>query len=198
MSSDANKQFPSPLVGLAGWVVPGLGYVLIGERARGIIVGTTVVLTFVLGLLLGGVRVVDVPGYTARGERKQLNTPTGPTWALTSRPLAEMLGKPWYIAQTLAGPMNMIATYGSIYVAHELQEPASTARIYDIGTLYTAVAGMLNLLAIIDAVHRSSKPRAASSSSSKSSSSSSPTSSSSPSSSSSLKSSSSSSKAGGA
>jgi hypothetical protein len=155
-----NKQIASPLVGLAGWLVPGLGYVLIGQRMRGVIIGSTIVFTFIFGLLLGGVRVVDVPGYTNSGERKQLNTASGEIWALTSKPLAEVLGKPWYIAQTLVGPMNMAATYGSIYVAKQLQQPASTARIYDIGTLYTAVAGMLNLLAIIDAVHRSSKPRA--------------------------------------
>ena len=34
----------------------------------------------------------------------------------------------------------------------------STARIFDIGTLYTAVAGMLNLLVIIDATYRSTRP----------------------------------------
>jgi hypothetical protein len=33
-------------------------------------------------------------------------------------------------------------------------QPASHARVSDIGTLYTAVAGMLNLMAIIDSSYR--------------------------------------------
>jgi len=33
-------------------------------------------------------------------------------------------------------------------------QPASHARVSDIGILYTAVAGMLNLMAIIDASYR--------------------------------------------
>jgi hypothetical protein len=32
--------------------------------------------------------------------------------------------------------------------------PAAKSRLGEIGTLYTAIAGMLNLLAIIDASHR--------------------------------------------
>jgi hypothetical protein len=35
--------------------------------------------------------------------------------------------------------------------------PKSHARLAEIGTLYTAVAGMLNLLAIIDSSYRASQ-----------------------------------------
>jgi len=143
-------------VALAGWLLPGLGYVLIGQWARGVIVGVTILLTFVLGLLIGGVRVIDVPGYDTDGSARYVNTQSGPVWALRARPPAEIFAKPWYIAQSIVGPVNWLATYGSIRVA-AAGHPAATARVYDIGTLYTAVAGMLNLLVIIDAAYRSTK-----------------------------------------
>ena len=50
---------PPPLVALAGWLVPGLGYWLIGQKARGTTIGLTVVSMFLFGMLVGGVRTVD-------------------------------------------------------------------------------------------------------------------------------------------
>src|SRR2546428_6813112 len=49
------------LVAVAAWALPGLGYVLIGHRARGITVGVVIVLLFVFGLLIGGARALEVP-----------------------------------------------------------------------------------------------------------------------------------------
>lgn len=148
-----------PLVALAGWVVPGLGYILIGERARGLIAGTTILLTFLAGLLIGGIRVVDVPGYDNSGQAKTVTMAgTGETVSVfKTAPLQEVMNKPWYIAQTLVGPANFAATWGSLQAAAGGHKQ-STARIFDIGTLYTAVAGMLNLLALIDAAHRTTRP----------------------------------------
>ena len=48
----------------------------------------------------------------------------------------------------------------SAYISDQLaQSPTyrnieAKARLFEIGTLYTAVAGMLNLLTVIDAAHR--------------------------------------------
>ncbi|HQY88496.1 MAG TPA: hypothetical protein PK402_07545, partial [Tepidisphaeraceae bacterium] len=75
---------PAPVVALAGWIVPGLGYILIGERWRGIIAGVTIILLYVCGTLIGGVRVVDVPGYDARGARQMIGNTK--KWALTTQP----------------------------------------------------------------------------------------------------------------
>ncbi len=160
--TESDRQYlPSPLVALAGWIVPGLGYVLIGQRARGLIAGITIVLTFVFGLLIGGVRVVDVPGYDAYGNATMVNVRGERVWTMKQRFSTEILNKPWYMAQTLVGPINFVATYASLQIAPEHRQ--ATARIFDIGTLYTAVAGMLNLLVVIDAAYRSTKPKPASS-----------------------------------
>jgi len=147
-------------VAIAGWLVPGLGYVLIGEKRRGLIAGITILAIFIGGLLIGGIRVIDIPGYDANGVPKMMRVnQTGQLiWSFRANPTGELFAKPWYIAQTLAGPVNALATWGSLK-AGEAGHRQSTARIFDIGTLYTAVAGMLNLLIVIDAAYRATLPR---------------------------------------
>ena len=160
MSQSSVRHLPTPLIALAGWLVPGFGYALIGERKRAIIAGTTILLTFLLGLLIGGIRVIDVPGYGPDGAKKMVTVNKAPMWKLRADVVGEIMYKPWYIAQSMNGPVNLLATWGSI-IAGSGEHPvkASTAMIFDIGTLYTAVAGMLNLLVIIDATYRAAHPR---------------------------------------
>jgi hypothetical protein len=152
---------PPPVVALAGWVLPGAGYLLIGHRARSLTVGVTILVLFVLGLLIGGVRVVDPP-------------------ASYAKPLNAVLDKPWYIGQILAGPVTLLTSWigsdsrladahlgGGTKSPSELQQEGryywvSHARSNEVGTLYTAVAGMLNLLTIIDAAYRAGRPGGAS------------------------------------
>lgn len=161
---------PPPLVALAAWLVPGLGYWLIGERARGMTAGGTIVGLFVLGLLVAGVRVIEVPGYNDLGQPAMVQTRAGgpPEWALSANPLGEIRAKPWSIAQVLAGPVSLVSGAASVWAAgidEARSGPGnlvprgvkSHARVFEIGTLYTAVAGMLNLLTIIDASARAGR-----------------------------------------
>ncbi|MGE5611400.1 MAG: DUF6677 family protein [Bacillota bacterium] len=133
---------PAPVVALAGWLLPGAGYWLVRERARSLTVGITIIVLFGMGLLIGGIRVVEAPS-TASGN-----------------PLQIALDKPWFVGQVLAGPMALASASlghpaaesgrpGGIYLSH--------SRVNEIGTLYTAVAGMLNLLVIIDATSRATR-----------------------------------------
>jgi hypothetical protein len=131
---------------------------LIRESWRGIAGGLAVVVLFVLGLLIGGVRVIDVPGYDATGSREMISINRQPAWVLTAKPLAAVVSKPWYIPQIMAGPVTLASSVWSVSVADEVQK--ARAKIGDVGTLYTAVAGMLNLILLIDAAHRSSLKRA--------------------------------------
>jgi hypothetical protein len=146
MSAPQTPTFlpPPPLVALAAWLIPGAGYWLIGQRIRGFVVGVTILLLFVAGLLIGGMHVIE--------------SPTGFTLPL-------ILQKPWIIPQVMTGPVTIFASYlannwGSYIDPISLQKTAgvalSHARVNEIGVLYTAVAGMLNLMAIIDAAYRSS------------------------------------------
>ena len=61
------------VVGLAAWAVPGGGHFIIKERKRGIIIFVTVTLTFLMGIYIGSIAVVNRVG-----------------------------AKPWYAAQIMA------------------------------------------------------------------------------------------------
>ncbi len=143
MSHSSSIAPPPPIVALVGWLLPGLGYWLIGHRARALTVGITIIVLFVSGVLVGGVRVVDAPQLTGDGPN----------------PVARVLQKPWFIGQALTGPIGLAAAWGSRVVAADpaYKNIVSHGRLAEIGTLYTAIAGMLNLLAIIDASHRAAK-----------------------------------------
>ena len=155
--SPPRHAMPAPVVAIAGWAVPGLGYALIGQRARAWFSGTAIVLIFVAGLLIAGVRCVDVPGYDAQGNLRTVGRLGRGQSMLRAAPIPAILDKPWYIPQVLAGPIALGASVWSIKVSDDV--PKSTGRLWDIGTLYTAVAGMLNLLTILDAAHRAARIR---------------------------------------
>lgn len=148
---------PVPIVALAGWCVPGLGYLLIGQQARALFSGVAIIAIFFFGILIAGVRCVDVPGFAADGTLKRAVRTGEPS--ITAAPFKAIVDKPWYIPQILAGPLTIGASVWSVDIAGTY--PKATARLWDIGTLYTAVAGMLNLLVIIDAAHRAAQIREA-------------------------------------
>jgi hypothetical protein len=197
MADDSRALTTSvPLVVIAGWILPGSGYWLMGQRWRALVTGITIIFLFLAGLLIGGVRVIEVPGYRVNnGERQMVNLiqldsaghphvdPT-PQWSLVAQPLAEIRDKPWAVPQVLAGPMAIAAGAVSVWSAGPAK-PASTdpatatptdlakpnspesiaplthARINELGSLYLSVAGLLNLMVIIDAGWRTHllKPR---------------------------------------
>lgn len=148
---------PPFLVAIVGWLLPGAGYWLIGDLARGLIVGVTILVLFFGGILIAGMRVIDVPGYGPLGQKAILqpveNQPA--KWKLTADPLGAVMEKPWYVTQILAGPVTIICSKLSLDAADRIHPyPQVKARLGEIGQLYTAVAGLLNLLAIIDAGQR--------------------------------------------
>lgn len=178
MPSHPSDTPSPPLVALAGWLLPGAGYFLLGQRSRGMVVGVTILLLFSLGLLIGGVRVLEVPGFDSSG-KKVMVTPMGkkpdsktnkleatgePRWVLYASPLGEIRNKPWSVPQVLSGPVSLAAAAWSVWAAGpDPQHPnrprgqQSHARINEIGSLYLSIAGLLNLLSIIDASHRAAQ-----------------------------------------
>ena len=153
-------EAPTPaMIALYGWVLPGLGYWVIGQRSRGVTIGVTVLVLFLLGLLIGGVRVIEVPTFSRTGVSapgRQGEQTGGYLWR-------EITSKPWSVAQVMMGPAAIAGGMVSVKAAAAgassggYSRGESHARINEIAVLYTAVAGMLNLLAIIDAAHRAAK-----------------------------------------
>jgi hypothetical protein len=166
MSNDRSFVSP-PVVALAGWLLPGSGYWLLGQRARALTVGITILLLFIFGLLIAGVRVLEVPGYDLTGQPVMVNLyddaqqRIGTRWIMTAAPLSEIRNKPWSVPQVLTGPISLLAAVWSVHASVPIPENAnepraqqSHARINEIGSLYLSIAGLLNLMAIIDAAHR--------------------------------------------
>lgn len=111
------------IVGLLAWGIPGGGYWVLGDRKRALVVGLTIAATFLLGLYVGSVGVVDPLG-----------------------------AKYWYAAQVATSPAVLVL---GRYVAACSATSAYTVygRPYEIGQIYTSIAGLLNLLCIINAVY---------------------------------------------
>lgn len=161
MPTPAARSKPWPIIAVAGWVLPGLGHALLGEGRRGLVVGGMMLILFIAGLLIGGIDVVD-------RERDTL----------------------WFAGQAMIGPAAFIADYAhqrldekrdrqvdAYGTQHNLgqhealtqmvrtDQPlvyrTSVGRVNEIGTLYCAIAGVMNLLAILDAVGRATAGRKA-------------------------------------
>jgi hypothetical protein len=142
MPRPSRLRVPAPIVAIVNWLLPGAGYLLLGQFARGLTIGFTILILFVMGILIGGIHVVDPPSFGGVHGIDLLR-------AIFSRPgLRSIFEKPGYIGQFLAGAIGLICGYIGP------NQPASHSRVNDIGTLYTAVAGMLNLMATLDSAHR--------------------------------------------
>lgn len=203
---DEKAKTPSPLaVVIASILVPGLGYWLIGHRKRALIVGGGIVLLYLSGIFIAGVRVVSVPGYDDGYPVYYEYTPTANPGYYTARPTTQpviavesvpgavsplyrvtrrgpngttlqeqtsavprtelaILKNPmgligdnlWFIGQALAPTLTVVTGY----IANELARNGverSYFRLADIGSLYTVVAGMLNLMVIVDGYGRAQR-----------------------------------------
>jgi hypothetical protein len=118
-----------------GWLLPGLGHFLVGQSRRGVVLGVTIGSLWLGGLLIGGVSVIDRRDH--------------PAWFL-----GQMLVAPSFAADVTR--TRLARGYEGTFAPDDdpPYEPAY-ARAHEQGTLYTSLAGLLNLLAIIDLLYRS-------------------------------------------
>ncbi len=119
---------------VCAWLLPGLGHWWVGHRVRGAIIFVVITLTFWTGVAVGGVRSTVAPRENGA----------------------------WVAAQVCMGPQAL----GAMYVSNELRArpdqhtykapwPASS-----IGVVYAGVAGLLNLVVILDVLARVETVRA--------------------------------------
>ena len=123
---------------LAGWLLPGLGHILLGERRRGGIVAVTILLVWLTGLLVGGVSVIDHVKQSKWFAGQMLLAPSVLVDQYHQSLRRQVGGEP-----RPAGPGAPAAPYEPSYGM-----PA------DRGTLLTTLAGLLNLLTIFDVIYR--------------------------------------------
>lgn len=134
---------------ILGWILPGLGHAAIGERRRGRLVGGGVLGLFLGGILVGGVDCVD---------RREDHL--------------------WFIAQAGAGPVAWIADLAneslvkSGRVGELIDAPSGDPFLggsvkvstlkglghpNEFGTLFCAMAGLMNVVAVLDVLGRRPK-----------------------------------------
>jgi len=128
------------------WVVPGAGYAMLGDVRRGVLAGAGVLGLFLAGILIGGVDVVD------RTEDSL-----------------------WFAAQAGTGPIAWVADFANtelvkagrvgelievpsgdprIPAQPEVSSLKGVARPNEFGTLYGAMAGLMNVAVILDVLTR--------------------------------------------
>ncbi|MEX2216325.1 MAG: DUF6677 family protein [Phycisphaeraceae bacterium] len=136
---EPNPHF-NPHAAVAGWLLPGLGHFILGLRKRGIILAVAICSLWLLGILIGGISVISRTDRTeGSGESR--------SW--------------WYYGQAMIAPSIAVDMFrNSLKESHadgsgdgSLTYEPSFGRMAEQGTLFTALAGMLNLLAIIDVLY---------------------------------------------
>jgi hypothetical protein len=142
----------NPLAGVFAIAVPGLGHVFLGQFRRGMLVALGVLGLFFSGLLIGGIDAVD----------KEEDT----LWFFGQAPVGVVTFATNYIHQSkykgidpnlraaprrMAGPTESINASGIIVPGGTPGAQRSLARVHDMGILFIVVAGLLNVLAAIDA-----------------------------------------------
>jgi TM2 domain-containing membrane protein YozV len=169
------------LAAVLGWLVPGLGHLYQGRRLKGWLFMASILATFFLGWWIGGGRVVFwmwQPGDRRVAFIGQAGIGIAAIPALVQARLLEGARRePFAASQWFAPPIRMRQFVSARYAARLVDtEPAIEAddffdrpplkqfrgdqlaiwqyelgRLYDIGTLYTMLAGMLNMLVVFDA-----------------------------------------------
>ncbi len=129
------------VVGAMAWLVPGGGHYLLKEKRRAAIILVAVALTFLVGLYVGSIGVID-----------------------------KVNAKPWYWAQVMNTPAVFLlgdhvadayyrgaarreARAGRDGTTQAVQAYSVFGRAGEIGQIYTSVSGLLNLLCIINAIY---------------------------------------------
>ena len=107
---------------LAAFIIPGLGHVLLGRWVRGLLLGTSIILLFVIGLLM--------EGHLFKPEKEWL------TWFFSL--LDAGIGLPYFVC--------LLADWGFQVT------PEQAAKVtFEYGNNFLCVAGALNMLSAMDA-----------------------------------------------
>ena len=118
------------LAASAAWVLPGLGHFILGERRRATILAASIGLLWLSGLMVGGVSVCDHR--------------TRPWWFVGQVLLAPSLAVNYAHRQLRQRQASDLPTHYEPSYGHMSEQ----------GILFTALAGLLNLLAVMDVAYR--------------------------------------------
>lgn len=174
MSDEAQPQPQwNPHAAVAGWILPGLGHVILGQKKRGIVIGATILGLWLAGILVGGVSVIDRYDRVEPADDNYPEAPSRSWWFWGQAMIAPSLAVDYLREKLLHKHVDELGhgpvQYGSrhpyrgnprrtLVPQHsptDVPPPyePSFGKVAEQGTLYTALAGMLNLLAMIDVLY---------------------------------------------
>lgn len=134
-SGSSDSMVRMLFAGLLGWILPGSGHLFIGERTRGIILTATIALTFWTGVAIGGVKNTVAPAQRSL----------------------------WFLGQICAGGHTLTALAWGSQIPAPRDSGADAASVIgygrseEVSVVYTAIAGMLNVLVILDVLVRAER-----------------------------------------
>ncbi len=154
-----------PLAGLLAFVLPGLGHAYLGERSRGLLVAAGVLGLFVGGLLIGSIDVLDRRDNPIWFAGQALTGPLAFGVDYLNQRYAKVIDdgtgqlRPAYPERrneqgVVVSPAERRGPDGHPVPAPPGAPPLvskSLGRMNELGTLFATIAGMLNLIAVIDA-----------------------------------------------
>ena len=144
---------------LLAWLIPGLGHLYQGRTAKAVLLFVCIMGTFVYGLYLGGNsklgwgRVVYA-SWTADDKRLPylcqigVGLPAMPALIQASR---VRRGNPPHWGGFMAPPRNKLNTSADPQAPTIDELNKGLSHFFELGTVYTMIAGLLNVLAIYDA-----------------------------------------------
>jgi len=117
---------------LLGWILPGLGHMALGHRRRGRYIFFGVMFMIVTGALVGGIDAVDHKNDGL-----------------------------WFIAQVCCGPIVIAIDMATQFLIVDVPiDKRATlvglSHVNEIGTLFIAMAGLMNFVVILDALQANS------------------------------------------
>jgi len=158
MSPEHEVDLKDPmLAGFLAWLWPGAGHLYQGRRAKGVLFMVVILGTFLYGLYIGEGRVV----YAAWSSPHQrwhyfcqvaTGLPAVPALVQTYRVKqgrAPLFSRHWLTPPQVVIPDNF---QRSVLTWDLNDEQRRLHRFFDLGTVYTMIAGLLNILVIYDAV----------------------------------------------
>jgi TM2 domain-containing membrane protein YozV len=131
---------------LLAWMVPGLGHFYQGRVGKGLLYSASILSLFLFGLWMGNWKIVYW-----RWVNPTVNTEAfcfnylGQFWA-------GLIALPALLQATFPGKVSFLGSFMAEPIQRDINELYPTlGKFVEIGTLYTTVAGLLNILAMYDA-----------------------------------------------
>jgi hypothetical protein len=153
------------VVGLAAWAIPGGGYFLLGQIRRALVVSVTILLTFGAGLYIGSIGVIDSVGAKPWYIAQVMNTPAV---LLLGNHVAQIRNARRTVEDARQEAINarqeaehvQQRAEDALKRAEDVLKKAEDVEFYSVfgranemGQIYTSIAGLLNLLCIVNAVY---------------------------------------------